>query len=93
MAGKAADSSPRSVPIWLAALLAGGCRALVNGQDHTVRWDCDSGRAIYTNSSTEAEWIEPLNVCVQGGHTVAVTWAPGETGYTVEVFHAFGCVA
>ncbi|HKE23527.1 MAG TPA: hypothetical protein VKB88_14270 [Bryobacteraceae bacterium] len=74
------------LPIWLAALLATRCQASVNGEDHIIRWDCIAGRALYTNHGTKAERIEPLGVQLQGGHTVAVYWRPGETNYTVEVY-------
>src|SRR5205085_7951832 len=49
-------------PIWLAALIAGGCLASKNGEDHAVRWVCVSGRALYTNGSSEPERIEPLGI-------------------------------
>jgi hypothetical protein len=73
-------------PIWMAALLATGCEALANGSNHAVRWDCASGRAMYTNHSAEAEVIHPLGVRLQCGDTLAVTWMPGETAYTLEVY-------
>ncbi len=73
-------------PIWLAALLATGCEASANGSNHAVRWDCASGRAMYTNHSAEAEMILPLGVRLQCGDTLAVTWMPGETAYTLEVY-------
>jgi hypothetical protein len=73
-------------PIWMAALLATGCEASANGSNHTVRWDCASGRAMYTNHSAEAEMIHPLGVWLQCGDTLAVTWMPGETAYTLEVY-------
>jgi hypothetical protein len=85
---------PRApVPIWFAALLATECQARTNGQDRIVRWDCVLGRAVYTNHGAEEETIEPLGVCLQRGHTVAVSWIPGETAYTVEIFGQFDCVA
>jgi hypothetical protein len=74
------------VPIWLAVLEATSCEAQRNGEYHAVRWQWDSGRAVYTNSGEEPEHIEPLGVRLQGGHTMAVYWIPGETGYTVEVY-------
>jgi len=74
------------MPIWLAALMATRCQAKVNGEDHTIFWDCIAGRALYTNHGTAAEHIEPLGVHLQSGHTVAVYWRPGETDYTVEVY-------
>ena len=75
-----------AVPIWLAALLATSCEAQRNGENHAVRWNWVSGRALYTNKSREAEHIEPLGVSLLGGHTMAVCWMPGETAYTVEVY-------
>jgi hypothetical protein len=81
------------IPIWLAALMATHCQVRANGEDRDVSWDCISGRAVYTNRGAEVEIIEPLGVCLQGGHTVVVCWIPGETTYTVEVFGEFDCVA
>jgi hypothetical protein len=78
------------VPIWLAALLATDCEAQRNGENHAVRWNCVSGRALYTNAGRDAEKIEPLGVSLLGGHTLAVYWMPGETAYTVEVFRQAG---
>jgi len=77
-------------PIWFAALMASDCQASARGFGHAVRWDCVSGRAVYTNCGSEAETIQPLGVQLQGGHTLAVSWLPGETAYTVEVFAASG---
>jgi len=74
-------------PIWMAALLATPCQAVANGEDRAVRWDCASGRAMYTNSSGETEFIQPLGVRLQGGDTLAVSWMPGETAYTLEVYN------
>jgi len=73
-------------PIWLAALMATSCQAEGNGEQHTVRWHWVAGRALYTNAGCEAEHIAPLGVSLMGGHTMAVSWMPGETAYTVEVF-------
>jgi len=84
---------PVGLPIWLAALLATRCQASANGQDHAVRWNCVSGRAVYTNRGAEVEAIEPLGVLLEGGHTVAVSWIPGATAYTVEVLRQLDCVA
>jgi hypothetical protein len=77
------------IPIWLAALIASRCQAVASGEDHMVRWDHVSGRALYTNSGTEMETIEPLGVRLQQGHTVAVSWVPGETAYTVEIYRQY----
>jgi hypothetical protein len=74
------------IPIWLAALLASSCEVERNGENHAVRWDLVSGRALYTNAGRDAEHIEPLGVSLMGGHTMAVYWMPGETAYTVEVY-------
>jgi hypothetical protein len=77
------------VPIWFAVLIASSCQASGSGEDHIVRWNCVSGRALYTNAGPDTEVIEPLGVSLKGGHTVAVSWTPGETTYTVEVFRTF----
>jgi hypothetical protein len=81
------------IPIWFAALMATHCQVRANGEDREVSWDCISGRAVYTNRGAEVEIIEPLGVCLRGGHTVVVCWIPGETTYTVEVFGEFDYVA
>jgi hypothetical protein len=73
-------------PIWLGALLATACEAHRNGENHAIRWNWVSGRAVYTNAGRDAENIEPLGVSLKGGHTMAVYWMPGETAYTVEVY-------
>ena len=77
------------VPIWLAALMASRCLATGNGEEHTVRWKCASGRALYTNAGAHVERIEPLGVTLMEGHTLAVCWAPGETAYSLEVFRQY----
>jgi len=91
--GTVAPPSPRPevlssepAPIWFAVLRASDCRATDGNQGHAVPWICVSGRALYTNCGSEAETIQPLGVHLQGGHTLAVTWRPGETEYTVEVY-------
>jgi hypothetical protein len=70
-------------------LIASRCQAVAGGEDHMVRWDHVSGRALYTNSGSETETIEPLGVRLQQGHTVAVSWIPGETAYTVEIYRQY----
>jgi hypothetical protein len=75
-----------TIPIWLAALAASRCRASGKGENHAVRWFCISGRALYTNGGADTEFIQPLGVSLQGGQTVAVSWMPGESAYTVEVY-------
>ncbi len=81
----AADLMPEPIPVWLAALIAARCAATVEGGIHAVEWNHVRGRAIYTNSGAETEMIHPLGVRLAGGDTVAVSWIPGETAYTVEV--------
>jgi hypothetical protein len=80
-----ADVLPEPVPVWLAALIAARCAAAVEGGIHAVEWNHIRGRAIYTNAGVETETIQPLGVRLGGGDTVAVSWLPGETAYTVEV--------
>lgn len=81
-----ARGAPRTQPIWLAALMAIECHAVANGEASTILWDCGSGRAWYTNRSAATELIRPLGVELPGGGTLAVSWAPGESAYTLEVF-------
>jgi hypothetical protein len=75
-----------AVPIWLAVLFATSCEAQRDGENHAVRWNWVSGRALYTNAGRDAEHIQPLGVSLLGGHTMAVYWIPGDTAYTVEVY-------
>jgi hypothetical protein len=85
----AADILPNPIPVWLAALLAARCQALANGEERVVRWSHVRGRAVYTNAGADAEVIQPFGIHLEGGHTVAVSWIPGETAYTVEVFRRY----
>lgn len=80
----------RPAPIWMAALLATPCHAVTERVNRVIRWDCRSGRAIYTNRSAKVETIQPLGVRLRGGDTLAVFWRPGETGYTTEVYGQTG---
>ncbi len=80
------------VPVWLAALIAASCQAVADGIHRAVEWYCVSGRAIYTNCGMETEIIQPLGIPLKRGDTLAVSWVPGETEYTVEVVrHADYC--
>jgi hypothetical protein len=74
------------LPIWLSVLVATACRAQSRGKDRQIDWQHVSGRATYTNLGSEEVRIEPLGVRVPRGKTVAVSWLPGETEYTVEVY-------
>ncbi len=81
-----ARQSIDAFPIWFAVLMASSCLATANGENRAIRWDCISGRAVYTNQGGDIEHIEPLGVRLMGGQTLAVYWMPGETAYTVEVY-------
>ncbi len=72
-------------PIWMAALFAAACRVVANGQDRAIQWACDADRATYTNLSAQVEIVQPLGVQLRGGDTLAVSWMPGDTAYTLEV--------
>jgi len=72
-------------PIWMAALMASRCLADRDGKGSAVRWNQVSGKALYTNSGNDPELIQPLGVCLRGGQTLAVSWFPGDTSYTLEV--------
>jgi len=75
-----------ATPIWMAALGAAACHATRGGEAHAVRWDCISGRAVYTNAGEDVETIHPLGVSLASGQTLSVRWAPGDTDYTLEVY-------
>ena len=91
--GPAVQLPNAAMPIWFAALVAVPCQAHTKSEDRTVLWNCIADRAIYTNCGADLETIEPLGVELRGGHTVAVSWAEGETDYKVEVFRPFDYVA
>jgi hypothetical protein len=74
------------LPIWLAVLLAAQCRATGGNRGHAVSWVRELDRAMYTNDGTTDEVIEPLGVSLEHGQTLAVSWRPGETAYTIEVY-------
>ena len=72
-----------SLPIWMAALVASGCEARVNGEALRVEWLCVSDRAVYTNGGDETIVLLPFGVPVRAGESVVVSWLPGETAYTI----------
>jgi len=74
-----------TTPIWMAALMAALCLADRDGKGATVRWNNVSGKALYTNSGSGPELIQPLGVFLRSGETLAVSWIPGDTSYTLEV--------
>jgi hypothetical protein len=73
-------------PIWMAVLVSACCQAAGGGRKQAIRWEWVAGRALYVNTSVGPEWIEPLGVNLKSGHTLAVHWAAGETGYSVETY-------
>ncbi len=84
-----ADILPGPIPVWLAALMAARCLATANGEERAVRWSHVRGRAVYTNAGADTEMIQPLGIRLEGGHTVVVSWMPGETTYCVEVHRRY----
>jgi hypothetical protein len=85
--GQLQPAAPKeALPVWLAVLVAAHCQATGNGDEHRIRWTCEAGCATYTNAGGDAERIEPLGVQLPAGHTLSVTWSPGETAYTTEVY-------
>lgn len=74
------------MPIWLAALIASCCQATRAGEGATVAWKNVCGKAVYTNAGLDTEVIQPLGVTLPGGQTLVVSWIPGDTAYTVEVY-------
>lgn len=81
------------MPVWVSALIASQCLATSGGRDHEIRWKREGGRLLYTNTSMATEMIEPLGVRLQCGQTIAVSWVPRETSYTIEVFRQLDCCA
>jgi len=91
LAGRQVDArecrkGPEPMPIWFAVLAATPCQAKVDGRGHSIRWECVAGRALYTNVGPDNEEIQPLDVRLEGGHTLAVFWAPNETAYSMETY-------
>jgi len=84
--GREGRKTDEAVPIWLAVLLAASCQAKSDSRNHAIRWNRMSGRATYTNAGSEDEHIEPLGVRLSRGETLAVSWMPGDTEYTFEVY-------
>ena len=76
-----------ATPIWLAALIASNCHADRSGEEAEVAWQNVSGKALYTNAGDDTEFIHAFGVALEGGQTLAVSWIPGDTAYTVEVFN------
>jgi hypothetical protein len=72
-------------PIWMAALMAIRCLANRHGEACAVCWNNVSGKALYTNCGVDPELIQPLGVYLRSGETLAVSWIPGDTTYTLEV--------
>jgi hypothetical protein len=81
-----ATNTGEPLPIWMAALIASRCQVTSQGSDRMVNWRCVSGRALYTNGESDVETIEPFGVPLRRGETVAISWLPGETAYTVELY-------
>jgi len=77
-----------SRPVWMAALLSADCRAVSAGRERAISWGWVAGRAVYSNTSSETELIQPLGVALPNGHTIVLYWAPAETNYTVETYPA-----
>jgi hypothetical protein len=73
-------------PVWLAALAGACCHAVSSKGARTICWEWLQGHAIYFNISKESERIQPLEVDLPSGHTIAVSWAPSETTYSVKTF-------
>jgi hypothetical protein len=83
------DTTPtHTLPIWLAALLARGCRAIEGSVARPVDWRWVANRAMYTNDRADVEVIEPFGIPLRCGETIAVTWLSGETAYTIELLRA-----
>jgi hypothetical protein len=93
IAPEVAKPPDEPLPVWFAVLRATDCEAKSDGAEHIVNWNCVSGRAVYTNDGAYTEQIEPLGVSLQRGHTLAVSWTPGDTAYTLEVIGKYDCPA
>jgi hypothetical protein len=90
---KDAIETREHAPIWFAALVANGCTAMDCAEGRAVNWRHKSGKALYTNSASDAEHIQPFGVSLRRGETLAVWWQPGETAYSLEVYRDLNVIA
>jgi hypothetical protein len=77
-------------PVWMAALQASGCHAVLRDREHGVDWEWIADRAVYTNNGPGTEVIQPLGISLRSGDTLAVFWAPAQTTYTTETYRQPG---
>lgn len=72
-----------ALPIWFSALLAAECMERAPYSTHLVDWRLDGALAKYTNCHTEPITLDPFNIVVDPGKSLAVLWEPGMSTYTV----------
>ena len=78
-------SKSPEIPVWLAALIAADCKAISRFEAHGIHWSCAGGRAVYTNLGRMRESVQPFGLTLEPGDTLAVSWRPSETEYTLEL--------
>lgn len=81
-------SNKQEVPVWLAVLTAAGCQAISRFETRSIRWTSTGGKAIYTNTGAVRESVQPFGLTLEPGDTLAVSWQPRETEYTLEICRA-----
>jgi hypothetical protein len=79
-------SASERLPIWMSALLSIGCYATGNNGQRTIAWNCGASQAHYTNGSSDTEVIYPFGIRLGCGETIYVSWLPGETEYSIELY-------
>src|ERR1051325_7069795 len=75
----------KAMPVWAAALLARECEAITDSGRHTIAWRLAGTSALHTNTGITLERIEPFGVTLESGQTLIVSWAPGDSGYTLRI--------
>ena len=76
-------SDSQANPVWLAALYAAGCVAEGLRLTELVAWSFDGAQALYANSSSDTVVVSPLNMRVEPGQSLAVSWERGATSYSL----------
>jgi hypothetical protein len=75
--------SESDMPIWSAALLAVGCRALKGDDADPVQWEIRADHARY--AATGNVVVVPFGVKLSPGEVLEVRWARNDSGYELTV--------
>jgi hypothetical protein len=72
-----------SQPIWINALQAADCYALVNGQTERIEWKQQADCLSFV--APAESFILPFGVSLAAGETLEVRWRTGSSTYTITV--------